>query len=180
MLKYHQEELISDFKGTIIDIETIGEFDNRFADSRRYKNITPVIFGYINREGLKILCAENEISIKLEKQEVTGLLSGLEMPLYAFNSIFEKGVLFNFLGIPIDFRELNKERYENKERAVRLFGISQYDDPFNGNGKLCMQAGLKGNLEGAIAHNRACLLKERGILLKRGFRAPDELELQRK
>lgn len=37
MLKYYQEEIISEFKGTIIDIETIGEFDNRFNDSRRYR-----------------------------------------------------------------------------------------------------------------------------------------------
>lgn len=179
LLKYYQEELISDFEGTIIDIETIGEFDNRFDDSRRYRNITPVIFGYVNREVLKIICAENKSSIEYEKQEVVRLLPKLEKPFYAFNSIFEKGVLFHFLEILIEFRELNKERYENKEKAVRLLGISQYDDPFNGNGKLCMQAWLRENLKRAIAHNRACLLKERDILLKRGFREPDELELRR-
>jgi hypothetical protein len=178
LLKYHQEELISNFKGTIIDIETIGEF-NRFNDSRRYRNITPVIFGYINREKLKIICAENKNSIELEKQEVKRLLHELEKPFYAFNSIFEKGVLFHFLETPVEFRELNKERYENKEKAVRLLGISKYDDPFNGNGKLCMQAWLRGDLKMAIAHNRACLLKERDILLKRGFKEPDELELRR-
>lgn len=93
LLKYYQEELISDFKGTIIDLETIGKFD-KFDDSRQYKNITPVIFGYINGVKLKIIYAENEISIELLKQEVRKLLYKLEKPLYAFNSIFEKGVLF--------------------------------------------------------------------------------------
>jgi hypothetical protein len=179
LLKYYQEELISNFQGTIIDIETIGEFNNRFDNSRRYRNIIPVIFGCINREGMKIICAENKSSIKLEKQEVRRLLPDLEKPFYAFNSIFEKGVLFYFLETPIEFRELNKERYENKEEAVRLLGISQYNDPFNGNGKLCMDAWLRGDFKRAIAHNRACLLKERDILLKRGFREPDELELRR-
>lgn len=43
---------------------------------------------------LKIIYAENEISIELLKQEVRKLLYKLEKPLYAFNSIFEKGVLF--------------------------------------------------------------------------------------
>ncbi len=179
LLIYYQEELISDFKGTIIDIETVGEFVNRFDDSRRYRNITPVIFGYINREVLKIICAVNKSSIESKKQEVSGLLSGLEKPFYAFNSVFEKGVLFHFLGIPIEFRELNNERYENKEKAVIRLEISQYDDPFNGNGRLCMREWLRGDIKRAIAHNRACLLKERDILLKRGFREPDELELRR-
>lgn len=179
LLIHHQEKLISRFEGTIIDIETIGEFDNRFDDSREYRNIIPVIFGYINRDELKIICAENKNSIELEKQEIRRLLPELERPFYAFNSIFEKGVLFHFLGTAVEFKELNKERYEKKEKAVRSLKISRYDDPFNGNGRLCMQAWLRGDLKGAIAHNRACLLKERDILLKRGFREPDELELRR-
>jgi hypothetical protein len=29
----------------------------------------------------------------------------------------------------------------------------------------------------AIAHNRSCLLKEKDILLLRGYRKPDELEI---
>lgn len=179
LLKYYQEELISDFEGTIIDLETIGEFDNRFDDSRRYINIKPVIFGYINKEVLKIICAENKSSLELEKQEVRRLLPELEKPFFAFNSIFEKGVLFHFLGTAVEFGELNKERYENKENVIKLLGVSQYSDPFNGSGKLCMQTWLRGDLKRAMAHNRACLLKERDILLKRGFREPDELELRR-
>ncbi|NKQ39887.1 MAG: hypothetical protein HF967_10615 [Methanosarcinales archaeon] len=55
--------------------------------------------------------------------------------------------------------------------------ISKYNDPFNGNGKLCMHAWLRGDIKNAIAHNRACLLKEKDILLKRGFREPDNLKL---
>ncbi len=48
----HKENINSDFEGTIIDMETIGEFDNRYNDSRRYKNIETVIFGFINKHRL--------------------------------------------------------------------------------------------------------------------------------
>jgi hypothetical protein len=34
---------------------------------------------------------------------------------------------------------------------------------------------VNGKIKRAIAHNRSCLLKERDILLKRGFRRSEEL-----
>ena len=46
-----REEIISDFKGTIIDIETIGEFNGRYRNSgdwREYEGIQQVIFGLVN------------------------------------------------------------------------------------------------------------------------------------
>ena len=46
MVKVYSENILSDFKGSIIDLETIGNFLN-YEDSRRYKNIIPVIFGFI-------------------------------------------------------------------------------------------------------------------------------------
>jgi len=39
-----------------------------------------------------------------------------------------------------------------------------------------MQAWQDEEFDKAMAHNRACLLKEKDILLKRGFRKPDELK----
>jgi len=39
---------------------------------------------------------------------------------------------------------------------------------------------LREEFDKAIAHNRACLLKERDILIKRGFRKPDELKFVNK
>jgi len=39
MIEEYDEIMRSDFDGTIIDIESIGNFDSRFNDSRRYKNI---------------------------------------------------------------------------------------------------------------------------------------------
>ncbi len=35
MVKIYSEKIRSDFEGTIIDLETIGYFNDRFDDSRR-------------------------------------------------------------------------------------------------------------------------------------------------
>jgi hypothetical protein len=176
MVLVHKEEIKSDFKGTIIDLETIGSF-NSFSDSRRYKKIIPVIFGYINSKGLNILCAKNQESIQTLKAQILELIGKLDKPFYAFNTDFERGVLFHHLSKHIEFEEeLNKEVFEKKEDLVRALKIPSYDDPFHGDGKSCMMAWLKGDIEKAIKHNRSCLLKERDILLKRGSRKPDELK----
>ncbi len=175
----HKERLNGNFKGTIIDLETIGNF-NYHNDSRRYKDITPVIFGFIDNEMLKIFCAKNESSISLLKKKILNTLPILKKPFHAFNSDFERGVLFHFLGKKVNFgSELNKEKFEKKEYAVQALKIPDYDDPFFGDGKSCMMAWLKGNIYKAMAHNRSCLLKERDILMFRGNRKPDALEFKK-
>ena len=49
----HKEDISSNFEGTIIDIETVGGFSNQYPDSRRYKNMQLVIFGFILMENSK-------------------------------------------------------------------------------------------------------------------------------
>jgi len=177
MILEHKESINSDFKGTIIDIETIGEFDNRYTDSRRYKEIQAVIFGLLNKHSLHIFCAEGRKAIRELKIKIEAIIDGLERPFYAFNCNFERGVLFYELGKEINFEgELQEER-ESKAKAVRHLDIPNYDDPFYDKGLWCMNAWHNGEFDKAIAHNRACLLKERDILIKRGFRRPDELKL---
>jgi len=176
----HQEDIDSDFEGTIIDIETIGEFLNQYPDSRRYKDIQLVIFGFINRHGLRILCAKGIEAINELIEGTKRIIDSLERPFYAFNSEFEKGGFFYKLGKEVDFDgELQKEKFESKVDAVRNLDIANYDDPFYSRGFPCIKAWKDGEFDKAIAHNRACLLKERDILIKRGFREPDELELVR-
>jgi hypothetical protein len=172
----YKEDISSNIEGTIIDIETIGQFLNQYPDSRRYKNIQLVIFGFINRYAFQIFCAKG-IEVINELRERTGMIiESLDRPFYAFNAEFERSVLFYELGKEIDFDgELNREKYESKLDAVRNLGIPNYEDPFYDNGFLCMQAWKDEEFDRAIAHNRACLLKEKDILLKRGFRKPDEL-----
>jgi len=53
-----EEEAIGDIDGTVIDIETIGDFDKRYkGDSREYRNLKQVILGYIDSERLCVYCA---------------------------------------------------------------------------------------------------------------------------
>jgi hypothetical protein len=176
MIIEYKENVSSSFEGTIIDIETIGEFLNQYPDSRRYKDIQLVIFGFINRHGLYIFCAKGIEAISELKEKTKDIIDSLERPFYAFNTEFERGVLFYELGKEIDFdRELQEGR-ESKAKARSYLGVPNYDDPFYDRGLWCMDAWHNGEFDAAIAHNRACLLKERDILLKRGFRTPDELK----
>ncbi len=179
MIIEHREMIISNFGGTIIDIETIGEFDSLYRntnDSRQYKYIKQMIFGFINKQGLHIFYVRERKEIPELNEKVADIMNNLERPFYAFNTDFESGIWFHQLGNKIVFDgELNKEKYESKADAVRSLSISNYDDPFYDKGLLCMQEWRDGGFYRAIAHNRACLLKERDILLKRGSRKPGEL-----
>lgn len=174
----HSEKTKSLFEGTIIDIETIGEFCYDYDDSRHYQNLTPTIVGYINKDGLNIFCAGGMNAIEELIGKITHTLPYLERPLFAFNCCFEKGVLFHSCGTNIRFKgELNKEKYESKKNAIAILQIPNYGDPFNNIGFECLKAWKKGHYRRAIKHNRSCLLKERDILLKRGYRKPEELIL---
>ncbi len=183
MIIEHKEDISSNFEGTIIDIETIGEFNGQYRgthDSREYQNIQLTIFGFINWQGFHILCAKGMEAISELNKKTEALIDSLERPFYAFQSEFERGVLFYELGKRIDFDgELQRYRGESKANATAELGIPNYGDPFNDVGKLCMQAWLRGKFDKAIAHNRACLLKEMDILLKRGAREPEELRFVR-
>ncbi len=180
MLIEYKEEINSGFEGTIIDLETVGEFDYRYQDSRQYKDIEMVIFGYINKDGLNIACAQGAEALEELCRRGEETVKRLERPFYAFNANFEQGVLFNRLGREIGFDGELQEARESKARVVRELVIPNYDDPCNDKGLLCMLAWRKGDYSQAIAHNRACLLKERDILLKRRYRKPDEFKFIKK
>jgi len=172
----HKEDINSNFEGTVIDIETIGEFHNEHFDSRRYKDIQLVIFGFIDRHNLHIYCAEGIEAISELREITERVINSLERPFYAFSSEFERGVLFHQLGKKIDFDgELQRGR-ESKAKARKRLGIQNYDDPFYDRGLWCMNAWNNGEFDAAIAHNRACCLKERDILIKEGFRKPSKLK----
>ena len=176
MIIEHKEDITSNFEGTIIDIETVGEFLNQYPDSRRYKYIEQVIFGFINKHALHIFCAKGKQAINELNERTEKMIDTLERPFYAFNCNFERGVWFHQFGKKIDFDAELQEGRESKANARNYLGIPNYDDPFYDRGLWCMDAWLKGDFSAAIAHNRACLLKERDILIKRGFGKPNELK----
>ncbi len=185
MIIEHKEDIISNFEGTIIDIETIGEFNRNklytlYNDSRQYENMQQVILGFINSNNLSIFCAQGEEAINELKVQTEKTINTLKRPFYAFQTNFECGVWFHHIGIIINFDgELQKRKFESKAEARMSLNIPNYDDPFNDVGKLCIEAWGKREFDRAMKHNRACLLKERDILLKRGFRKPDELRFVR-
>jgi len=178
LLEHHETTKADEFKGTVIDIETIGEFDRRYRrfDLRQYREVTQVILGYINHEHLHIYCAQGETGIPELRAATESIMGALERPLHAFNCEFESGVWFHHVGLRIQFDgELQKTLWEPKAEACRSLAIPGYGDPFFDDGKRCMDAWKKGDFKRAMAHNRACLLKERDILLKRGYRDPAAL-----
>lgn len=178
MIKIFFEAMDENFDGTIIDLETIGNFQNQYSDSRIYCNIIPVIFGTISKHELKIFYCEDNSDIEQLKMEIKGNLPKLQKPFYAFNSNFEIGTLYHSCSSLVEFQgELNREKYEGKWRAVMDLKISNYDDPFNDKGLECSKAWIRGEIDKAVAHNRSCLLKEKDILLLRGSRPPDEMKV---
>ncbi len=173
MIIEHKEDINSDFQGTIIDIEFIGDFNRFFLpdDSRRYKDMKQVILGFINKETLHIYCAKGMEAIAELDAKTPEIIDGLERPFLAFHCHIASGLLFYLLGSKLLFDgELNKDNFERKGQAVKELNIDNYDDPFFNDGSRCSKAWKNSKFNEAIAHNRACLLKERDILINRLFR----------
>lgn len=176
-MKTINEPIKSDFEGTIIDLETVGNFSRQYEDSRQYSTIIPVFFGAITKNGIEIQCAEKKSEVPDLLHYIQDVIHKLPRPFHAFNTPFEMGVIFHSLKEKILFeKELNRAKFEAKRMAVRDLKLFNYDDPFNDNGRMFPYAWEKGKMKECIAHNRADLLKEKDILLKRGFREPDGLE----
>lgn len=171
-LVYSYERTISEpLVGSVIDIETIGEFDQRYKDSRECSNLKQIILGYISNNKLQIFCAHNNQGIVELAGMTKTIVENLQRPTYAFNCSFESAVWFHQVGFTYIFDgELQKYRFEKKGDAIISLRISNYADPFFDDGLKCSMKWESGKLKYAIAHNRACLLKERDILLKRGYR----------
>jgi hypothetical protein len=125
---------------------------------------------------LTIYCAKELDDFKELQEIATQFANACTRPLFAFQSKFERGVLYHAYGLELVIDgELNTRTFEKKGNACMELSIPNYDDPFHDDGGLCVTAWLNKTHFQAIRHNRSCLLKERDILLKRGFRQPDPL-----
>ena len=130
---------------------------------------------------MKIYYIENVNSVEKLREDIIKILPELERPFYAFNCKFETGVLFHAWDVELLFEnELNEWGGERKGDAVKKLKIDNYDDPFFDVGKKCKEAWERDEFKKCIVHNRSCLLKEKEIVLKRGYRKPDDLILYRK
>lgn len=155
------------FAGTLIDFETIGEFDRQYPsqDTRRYANLKPIIFGYITGRVLVQYCAEGPDDIEALVRVMNDRLPNLSGPFYALNCHFERGVSANSCAyVPQPLVDVRGHRYSGSKWAIReQLGIPQYSDPFDGDGLRCMREWGLGNYPDCLRHNRACLLIERDI-----------------
>ncbi|MHA1972452.1 MAG: hypothetical protein ACTSW1_05655 [Candidatus Hodarchaeales archaeon] len=155
-------------KGTLIDLETIGEFDRRYhhKDSRQYAQLQPTIFGYISENTLVQYCAEGPDEISNIIDIMSNTLPTFDPPFYALNCFFENGVCTHACNYPLDpMIDVRGGNSMEKKWGVRArLGIPTYNDPFNGNGYTCLLEWEKGNFKECMKHNRACLLIERDIL----------------
>jgi hypothetical protein len=132
MIIEHSEKTGIDFDGTIIDIESIGEFSRDYQDSRHYKDIKQVILGYITREKLHIYCATSLEEVEELRKLTPRIFQTLARPYYSFNCNFDSGVLYHHIGIQIDFEgELQNVEFERKKDAILSLRIPNYDDPFS-------------------------------------------------
>ena len=165
-------------KGTIIDLETIGPIRNGFRDTRKYKNVRPYLFGYLSGNTIVQKYVEKPDHIPQLVQWIKKAISTnfLQVPLYAFFTEFETGVIYCTTGIKVNFDRELKKGAGGKESIVKKIGIKTYDDPFPGAGVKCIEEFKRGNIVDCLKHNRACLLKERDILFKRGFIDPNKIE----
>ncbi len=178
MIIEHKENINSNFNGTIIDTEFIGSFNRFYSvdDTRRYIDTKLIIFGFINKECLHIHCAKGMEGIAELNLKTREIIDSLKRPLslLAFHCAVTAGVLFHVLGFkPFIYGELDTEKAEQKAEVVKKLNISNYDDPFFSDGFACSKAWTNLQFNEAISHNRACLLKERDILIKRNYRTPD-------
>lgn len=153
-------------KGTIIDIETIGEFDQEFHphDYRHYRNLKPTILGYITGNVLVQYCAEGHQDINNLIEIISDTIPRLEDPFYALNRHFERGILHNACGLEPIFIDVRGPLTGSKWAIREILGIPTYDDPYDGEGYKCAEGWLVGDHENCLKHNRACLLIERDIL----------------
>ncbi len=162
-----QEPASTNFKGTIIDLETIGEFNRQYPsyDLMHYSTLKPTILGYLCDNTLIQHCAEGLEEISELIDIITKTIPKLPQPYYALNCYFERGILYHGSDLEPEFIDVRGKIRGAKWDIREKLGIPKYNDPFNGSGYTCLLEWKKGNYGQCLAHNRSCLLIERDILI---------------
>jgi len=159
-------------RGTIIDLETIGLIRNNLSGLSKYGLVQPYLFGYLFENTLvqKYVEKFDHIPAFIDLLQSMDFFGFSERPFFAYNTEFERGVLYFSTGKTVLFDGDIKKGKESKEAVVRRLGIETYSDPFPGAGIKCIEEFKKGNIADCLAHNQSCLLKEREILFREGYR----------
>jgi len=169
MVIFRKELAETGFTGTVIDLESVGDFNDYYfsSDPRRYAFHRATVFGYLTDGGLVQYCAEGMNELPVLVDIINDVLPSLDSPFYALNCHFERGVFVNTCSlVPKPLIDVRGRNLRGSKWAIRgRLGIPKYDDPFDGDGRKCKEEWKKGNYPDCLKHNRACLLIERDILL---------------
>jgi len=154
------------FKGTIIDFETTGDFDENYQspDPRYFGDITPTLFGYLINDKMVQYCAEGPDEVQDLVQIISETVPMLDEPHYALNTSFERHILSRFCDLNPMLIDVRSQIYAGKKWLRDNLGLPTYNDPFDCEGYLCKVEWDKGNFEPCLKHNQACLQLERDIL----------------
>ena len=153
-------------KGTIIDFETTGDFNNNYQspDPRYFGDIRPTIFGYLIDDKMVQYCAEGQEEIGDLMQLISETIPMLYEPYYALNVSFERYILSKYCNLNPVLVDVRGRVFAGKKWLRDRLDLPNYDDPFDCDGEKCRIEWDKGNYEPCIIHNQACLQLERDIL----------------
>ena len=96
----------------------------------------------------------------------------LDEPYFALNAKFERNLCEDHCELSLIFVDVRGQVRGSKWGLRRDYGIPTYGDPFDGDGKRCMEGWIQGDFDNCLLHNRACLQIERDLLERiRGLHA---------
>jgi len=166
------------FEGAIIDLESDGApFIDYLQGAYQYSKHSTTSFGILDKDYVEVIAKTYKATDSQFVNEVEQCLEKRNHPYYAFSAEFNMALLSNLLGREIIFdRDIMVENIK-KDFQVRNFGISNFDDPFNGDGGLAgfswrkhLETQETKYVHDILAHNRACVLKQYSLLLRLGFK----------
>lgn len=166
------------FEGAIIDLESdSAPFIDYLQGAYQYSKHSAISFGILDKDFVEVIAKTCNATDSQFANEVEQSLEKRKHPYYGFNTELDMALLSNLLGSEIIFDgEIRIERVK-KELQVRNVGVSNFDDPFNGDGSLASFSWKKHletketkYIQDVLAHNRACILKEYSLLFRLGFK----------
>jgi len=167
------------FEGAVIDLETDEQpFSDDLKGAHRYRNFSVTCCGFLDKNIIEIIAGTSQSSDELFVRAIDEKVKKTDQPYCAFNAGFDMALLSKLLKRDIQFqRELQQYEMQKKEYFRQNLGISNFDDPFNGQGFLAakewtnyLKTGDVNCVKKIIAHNLACVSTEYAFLILQGYR----------
>ena len=147
----------------IVDVETRELLKDVDWDSRR---LTPTVVGILFQNLIIQIIRVTANGLDEIRRKLSYELEVLRKPFLAFNSDFDRYVLFGTCGRYFPFVDIQEYYGQTKEDAKKQHNI-KVKDVFNGNGCTAVdfyhkyeKTGNREFLEKVVQHNQACLLTE--------------------